>query len=224
MSYAGSKRTYSGSTISRGPSGYKPKRNTAKRRYVPSTKLTGLGTKTVNGTYTTSGRFFLGGILGNGSGTQPNALTKSFSLNELPNYTDYTNLFDQYRIDRVSVMFFPRTGNVSDSNIQTVSGQGIQLLTTAIDLSGSTTATPTIADLLEYGSVEQHLLTKPVTISFQPRIQDANGLLLPIGSFVSCENPAAVYNSLRYFTDSTLSKYTEIDVYCEMLCTFKNSK
>ena len=191
------------------------------RNRIPSTKLTGLSTVVPNQTYITSRRQQkLVVQMDNAASNCAGNLT--FKLNDLPNYTDFTNLFDQYRVLRLTYQFFPRTGTQSD-NPGGFFPQ-ITLLTTAVDTSGEA-ATPGLTDLLEYASVQQMLLDRSHTVSFVPRTKDADGMLMPYGTFVSTDQPAQIYNSLRYFTASNpASKYIEWECYCEALIEFKNSK
>ena len=226
-------RSY-GSSVSRYPStqsiGRTPvvkRRNTGGRNRIPSTKLTGFGTTIVNQSYTTSRRFLLGRILGDGSGTLPSAGNFNFQLNQMPNYQEFTNLFDLFRVRRISYIFAPRSGTVSDDLLNNSPTQ-IQLLTTAVDTGGSQGVTPTLNTLLEYGSVEQHLMQQPVTVSFVPRTLDAAGVMQPLGSYIDTAaqltSVPTVFNELRYYCDTTLSKYNAVEVYCEVLVEYKNSK
>ena len=213
----GYKRARSGRVIGRmGRSGR------SSRNRIPSTKLTGLSTVVPNQSYITSRRQQkLVVQMDNAASNCAGNLT--FKLSDLPAYTDFTNLFDQYRVLRLTYQFFPRTGTQSDTT-QPGFFPAITLLTTAIDTSGDA-AVPALTDLLEYASVEQKLLDRSHTISFVPRTKDADDMLMPAGTFVSTDQPNQVYNSLRYFTPSNpASKYIEWECYCEALIEFKNSK
>lgn len=69
----------------------------------------------------------------------------SFSLDQLPNYTEFTNLFDQYRINKIVVKFIPNH-NSSDVSVGT---QVISNFNTVIDPTDATAPTSG-AELYEY--------------------------------------------------------------------------
>ena len=69
----------------------------------------------------------------------------SFSLDQLPNYTEFTNLFDQYRINKIVVKFIPNH-NSSDVSAST---QVISNFNSVIDPTDAT-APATGAELYEY--------------------------------------------------------------------------
>lgn len=86
----------------------------------------------------------------NGSDVTPNAgWVQNFALNQLPNYTEFTSLFDQFKICKVYYRFVLRR---SPSDITTAANKG--LLTSVVwvhDFDGGS-GTPTSADeLYQYG-------------------------------------------------------------------------
>lgn len=208
----------------------KPKPKAAARRgpgrnRLPNS-LTVSSAPVQSSSYTTTRRVALGDLLGDGSGVFPNAYNYTASLVQLPNYGDFTNLFDQYRIDRVTMHFYPRASTVSDTNGFAAPG-GVMLLNAAVDLDGASTP-PTLNELLEYGSCQQHILSQHRSITWQPRIKStqtgASGPLLPLGTWVDTSNPNMPYNGLRTYVGSTYSKYAECQVFAEMTVSFRQSK
>lgn len=71
----------------------------------------------------------------------------SFTLSSLPNSTEFTSLFDQYRIVQVTCRFIPLAG----------AGTGSNPLITAIDYDDSTPPVA-VTDLLQYDS---YVMTQP---------------------------------------------------------------
>lgn len=67
-----------------------------------------------------------------------------FRLVDVPNSSEFTTLFDQYRIDKVKIRFMPRANS---SEVGT--NQGMIKLFTAVDYDDITTPT-SIAELLQY--------------------------------------------------------------------------
>ena len=195
-------------------------------RYRLPNSLTVSSAPVGSSVYTTTRRLPLGEILGDGSGSFQNATNYSITLNQLPNASDFTNLFDQYRIDRVTVHFYPRASTVSDTSGLT-NPSGVMLLTAAVDLDGAA-APPTLNELLEYGSCQQHMLNQHRSITFQPRVKTtqagASGPLMPIGTWIDSANPNMIYNGLRTYVGSTYSKYAECSVFAEFTCSFRQSK
>lgn len=93
----------------------------------------------------TPGDWFVGGV---GGGTGNTHFTRTFSLNMLPNSSEFTNLYDQYRIDYVWVTL-RRLGvsNIIPSDVSTQAEAGHVLL--VIDTDDATALT-TSNDYLQY--------------------------------------------------------------------------
>lgn len=87
-------------------------------------------------------------------------LAISFQLSDLPNYTQLTNLYDQYRILAVKCEFVPRTPPVQYYGVSAISSSAPTLYT-AIDLDDVTT--PTANSLLSHESVKFHGAFTPMS-------------------------------------------------------------
>lgn len=86
----------------------------------------------------------------------------SFQLSDLPGYTEFTSLFDQYRIRKVVVRFIP------DITIATpASGTGNNVAYSAIDLDDSTA--DTITGIEQYGTCVVHNNVKPFSRIIYPK-------------------------------------------------------
>ena len=48
-------------------------------------------------------------------GINPSLGVFNFSLNDLPGYTDFTALFDQYKIDRIEIEWCPEYTELTDA-------------------------------------------------------------------------------------------------------------
>lgn len=93
------------------------------------------------------------------------AYAATFSLNQLPNVSDITNLFDNYKILKVTVKMYPLNPNVSSSNIYR--------LMTAVDYNDANT--PTAVSIREHGNMRSHLLYNGrgyVQRTFRPHVLD----------------------------------------------------
>jgi hypothetical protein len=117
----------------------------------------------------------------------------SFALDQLPNYTDFTNLFDSYRIDRVDAIILG-------------SGNALQVYSAA-DYDDAV-APSGIADMLE----RQNVVVKTVTVnnpngwrmSLVPRapIEGAGGAgpqMSPVGTWVDCADASLQYFGLKFW-------------------------
>jgi hypothetical protein len=95
--------------------------------------------------------------------------TKSynFALNQLPNYTNFSQLFDQYRIAAVKVTFFPNQTTDSD-----VVAPGLLQIYTCIDLDSNTAPSDT-GVIGQYATVRSTLFNRPHVRYLKPRVQNA---------------------------------------------------
>lgn len=91
-----------------------------------------------------------------------------FRLNQLPNATDFTNLYDQYKIRGVKIMLIPR-GNNSDVITGATSGQSMGVFS-ALDYDDVTPPT-SIAQLCEYQNMKMTRSTSIHSRYFVPKPQ-----------------------------------------------------
>ncbi len=98
--------------------------------------------------YTFSRKYISTGITGSTTVDQFGAL--NFQLSSFPNYTEFTALFDQYRMTQISVVFVPVS-----------TGQSTAPLYTIIDYDDSTLPTA-VNDLFQYGTC--HMSQGGVTV------------------------------------------------------------
>ena len=108
-----------------------------------------------------------------------------FRLNQLPNYTEITALFDRYKINAIKVTFRPRFDNfagndTTDTTLPGVTAQGTTMMHIIADPDSIVTpsGTYTIGTLnsfLENGSVKTHDGTKPISVYFRPKVNRTVG-------------------------------------------------
>lgn len=97
-------------------------------------------------------------------GINPSVGMFNFSLNDLPSSSDFTNLFDQYKIARVDLTFYPEYTELVDSGL--ASNAVNVTLNTCIDPAG---ITPTVyTDILQYQSCLSTGITRQHTRSLVP--------------------------------------------------------
>lgn len=92
-----------------------------------------------------------------------------FKLSDCPNVSEFTALFDMYRITGVKITFYPTTQSVSISG----GGTAVNIVTprfiTAIDEDDST-APSTQEELLQYQTCRITTVNKKHTIYFKPKV------------------------------------------------------
>jgi len=104
-----------------------------------------------------------------GGGTFSGAF--QFALSDLPGYTDF-NIYDQYRIKRIDVMFVPTmTVNTSYYNAADVE-HGLPVIHTCSDYDDA--VVPTLSEVLQHASCVTHgPFNKMITSTITPRVSTA---------------------------------------------------
>jgi len=94
-------------------------------------------------------------------------LPLTVKLNQMPNYTDFTQLFDAYKITHAQFKFIPHF-NVGQVPLGPQNTQ-VARLCTVIDQDDDT-APAGLTTLMQYSSLEESLLDKERVRNFSPRI------------------------------------------------------
>lgn len=148
----------------------------------------------------------------------------NFSLSDLPNYTEFTSLYDYYKIKAVKVVFLPQmTENVSLGSVN--NPYSYARFQTAIDYSDSNPPT-TLDELREYKSYKFTPLLKPHTRYIpSPKFLDSSGFQLT--NWMATSSPNVNYNGLKVCIEpigstGTLNMYYSMSV--KMYLAFKNVK
>lgn len=88
-----------------------------------------------------------------------------FQLNQLPGYTEFTNLYDQYRIVGVDIRWTP---SVTQAIAGATPDQQLPRLVTVADFNDGTVPT-TLSNLTQYQSFRADLFNKTLFRSVKPR-------------------------------------------------------
>lgn len=146
---------------------------------------------------------------------------KSFKLSELPNYAEFTNLFEYYKINAVKLQFFPRAVDYAN---QTNSNMII-----ATDRNDATVPTSG-EDLMQYNG--RRIITgfKPFTVYIKaPRVADAvyNGALSTgyaqgKRSWIDSKSPSVDHYGLKGFWYCDPNSNLKIDVMQTFYLQFKS--
>jgi hypothetical protein len=128
--------------------------------------------------------------------------------------------------------FFPTVGNVGQFNGGTGGQAAVETLVTAIDYNDNT-APANQAELLEYGTCQQHFLDRPRSVSFVPKIQmggtDVVSGTVPVVEsrpmFLSTDQTKIGHYGLKWaFSPTVQYSTTIINVYIEAEIEFKMTK
>lgn len=128
-----------------------------------------------------------------------------FSLDKLPNYTEFTALYDMYRIDKVKLTF------MYSMNSAAYSASNVACLPVLVYVNDYDDGTPlsTGADYLEYGNVKKWRLDKPLTLTVKPKVSMAiwnsaitTGYSTPKRNpFIDCANYGTPHYGIKFMID-----------------------
>lgn len=137
----------------------------------------------------------------------------TFKLSDLPDYTDFQSLFDQYRIKAVKIQFVPNFTN--SPMTASVNSIGMHSIHSAIDHNSSTDP-PAVLDLMQIDTYKRTRLDRGLKRYFKVNTIDSWGATTNVetgwNKWLSTENGSAVeYYGLRYVIDAL-----EEDVSCTL--------
>lgn len=118
--------------------------------------------------------------------------TFNFSLVDVPNSTEFTTLFDTYKIERIEIEWYPEYTELTDAAL--VSNAVNVQLNTAIDPSGYSPAT--VSDVLQYRTLHSTGITKQHKRSFIPAyLMDG---IVPVSAYISTQSPSTNWFGVLY--------------------------
>jgi len=143
-------------------------------------------------------------VCGAGPTPAPTLGGMNFTLADVPAYTEFTALFDQYRIAWVRVEFFP----CFDSSQAALFGaQAAQYFPfyTAVDYDDSS-APASVDAICQYSNCQRHQLGKKFTVFIRPRCLSmiyrsavaTDYALAPYGQWLDCGNASTPHYGLHY--------------------------
>lgn len=148
----------------------------------------------------------------------------NFSLNDLPNYTEFTSLYDMYKINCIKISFIPQmTENVSLGTINNPYAN--TRFFSVIDYNDATAPT-TIDQLREYATCKMTPILKThKRVIFKPKILDSSSYTL--SPWISCDSPSNNYYGIKVGVEAMGSTSTTIMTYnieAVFYMSFKNVK
>jgi len=154
-----------------------------------------------------------------------------FTLADLSNYTNFTSLFDQYRIVKVTCKFFPRQNVATNTTTATTTQTANPCVMSVIDYDDASTPA-TIAGLTEFENFKVHNQFRPWMRSLVPHTAGAvagGGVFTSFGNFtrqwVDCASTTVAYYGLKVIVDACVPSQTALptwDCWCSYYLQFRN--
>lgn len=149
----------------------------------------------------------------------------NFSLNDVPNVSEFTTLYDVYKINAVKITFRPQmTDNVSLSSINNAAASN--RFFTAIDYNDSVSPT-SIDEIRQYQSCKVTGLLRTHKRYFRPRIMDSSSVYSPGNKWLNTATTSTNYFGLKVAvepTQSTIATSMTYSIECTYYLSFKNVK
>lgn len=148
----------------------------------------------------------------------------NIALTSLPNYTEFTALYDQYKITGLKVKFVPR-GNSSDITTQ----NNISSLFTVIDLDDGNPLT-TVDQAMQYQSMKMCRSTQTQVRYLKPRFnvgainQVAGGLIgkKNTNGWLDCTSDSVVHYGIKTALTAGATQSVIYDLMVTVYLAFKN--
>lgn len=115
-----------------------------------------------------------------------------FTLDMLPGYTDFTKLFQSYRILKVKVEWKPEYTELTDAAL--VSNAVNVNFNTAINTSSAGSPT-SVSDVTQYESCKSTGITKQHSRTLTPAILMS---VMPCNCYITCDSPSEKHYSIWY--------------------------
>lgn len=158
-----------------------------------------------------------------GSTLSTNAYGLIGQLTQVPGYTEFTALYDQYRIMAMKIRLSPRANSAEAGT-----NQGLIKMWTAIDYDDNTPITA-ISDMLQRPNVKQTKSSQEHVRYFKPRINvPTPGIVNTIPGqsstrgWLDCDNPSIPHYGLKVLVDQLPSGAQSWDVSVTYYLAFKN--
>lgn len=145
-----------------------------------------------------------------------------FRLQDMPNVSEFTNLFDMYRIDKVTIKFMPRANSAEAGT-----NQGLVKLFTVIDKDDITTPT-SIAELLQYETCKVTPMSRVVTRTFKPLFAreafqgGVTSAYTPGSGWIDCSNPLVQHYGIKWGMQQLPAGAQTCDLHIKYHLSFKN--
>lgn len=153
-------------------------------------------------------------------GINPALYAFNFSLSDLPNYTEFTNLYDNYKINAVKVNFYPKiTESVSTGSVNNPDAT-VRFLS-VIDYNDSTPPL-SVQELRDYKTCKASSILRPKSrYIYKPKIVDSSSTVR--SAWIATSSPSTNWFGLKVAIDPTTTAMT-FGIEAKYYCSFKNVK
>lgn len=137
-----------------------------------------------------------------------------FTLDQLPGYTDFTNLFDMYRISKIEIEWLPEYTELTDASV--LSNAVNARFNSSVDIS-DVSPPASVDDLLQYQTVKSTGITKSHKQSFAPSF--LMGGLVPCSCWLPTSNPSERHYAIKIAVEPTgvaMTFRSRVKYYVEM--------
>lgn len=149
-----------------------------------------------------------------------------FSLNLVPGNTDFTNLYDMYRINKIVFTIIPKISESTLASGQTTPNANLQQIHSVLDYDDSTAVT-SIANLCEY---QTHRMTRGNQVHtrvFVPKCElgDGVGASFPKSKqWIDCDNLSQAHRGVKIGIPAPAAAGTQTayDILVTYYMSFKN--
>lgn len=197
------------------------------RRYrirVRRARVLGLAMrKATQGTHHFKRTVYYNGAI-NGSNVIDQFGALQFNLSALPAYTEFTNLFDMYRINKVKVTFMPRANN---ADISATAGQ-VKFFS-VLDYDDAS-ALGNIGELMQYENLKTTRCTSDHSRTLAPRFASEvyqNSVTTGYSSrrgWLDCDNPSIQHFGLKWGWQQLPTGAQSMDLKVEYYLSFRNTR
>lgn len=149
-----------------------------------------------------------------------------FRLDQVPNFTEFTALYDQFKINAVKLTFYPQvTENISLGTINNPVASA--RFYSCLDFNDSAPPT-TIDEVREYQSCKRTPILKPHKRYLKPRIMDRGQIYNPGRPWLSCDTARSEpHYGVKIGVEnmsSTTTSTMEYTIECKFYLSFRNVK
>lgn len=142
-------------------------------------------------------------------------------LNQVPGYTEFTSLFDQYKIMAMKIRLSPRADSAEIGT-----NQGLIKVFTAIDYDGGTAPT-NIAGILQNESLKVSKANRDHVRYFRPRYNVNTTAVAGTGykstrGWLDCDNASVAHHGLQFVIQQLPAGVQSWDIVVTYYLAFKN--
>lgn len=152
----------------------------------------------------------------------------SFILASVPGYTEFTSLYDQYRINGVKITLIPR-GNQSDIGAaSTTAAQSVGIFS-VVDYDDTSLLT-SLNQALQYQNCKMTRTHQQHSRYLKPRVEvnalsstaPGNANVMPVRGWVDCDFPNTPHQGVKYVFQQSPNSVQTFDVKVDYYLAFKN--